>query len=279
MNKADVKSILSKRPNVKLSFDVNQKALARWNPALAVSDQYENTITILEFIGEDMWGDGVSPARIAAALRDIGSNNPVTVLINSPGGDMFDGIAIYSLLKEHRGRVTVKIIGMAASAASIIAMAGDEIQIARAGFFMIHNAWFCACGNRHEFREFAEYLEPFDRAMSDVYQDRTGLSENEIDGMMDRESWIGGTEAIEKGFADGYLESESVYEDDVGSDRAAAHKLDVVLAKSGWSRSERRKLVAELKSGMPGAAADNGTPGATLEIEPLPRLSFNFDLN
>ncbi|MFT2622165.1 head maturation protease, ClpP-related, partial [Escherichia coli] len=76
---------------------------------------------------------------------------------NSPGGDMFEGLAIYNLLREHEGEVNVKVLGLAASAGSVIAMAGDTVQIARAGFLMIHNAWVVAMGNRNDLRELAAW--------------------------------------------------------------------------------------------------------------------------
>ncbi|MBN0106041.1 Clp protease ClpP, partial [Pseudomonas aeruginosa] len=92
-----------------------------------------------EPIGYDWWtGEGVTAKRIAGALRAIGGDVDVTVNINSPGGDVFEGLAIYNLLREHKGKVTVRVLGLAASAASFIAMAADEVKIARAGFLMIH---------------------------------------------------------------------------------------------------------------------------------------------
>ncbi|WP_034085582.1 head maturation protease, ClpP-related, partial [Pseudomonas aeruginosa] len=111
---------------------------------------------------------------IAGALRAIGGDVDVTVNINSPGGDVFEGLAIYNLLREHKGKVTVNIIGLAASAASFIAMAGDEIRIGRAAFLMIHNAWLIAMGNRNDLREIADWLEPFDMTLADIYAQRTG---------------------------------------------------------------------------------------------------------
>ena len=143
-----------------VNFDISPKALQLWNPGVQAAASEENDIGIFDVIGEDFWGEGVSSKRIASALRNIGSENPVTVNINSPGGDLFEGLAIYSLLKEHKGAVTVKVLSLAASAASIIAMAGDQIQVARAGFFMIHNAWTLAIGNRHDLRDIADFLEP-----------------------------------------------------------------------------------------------------------------------
>lgn len=240
-----------------IQCDLSPRALDQWNPSIrAAADDDENSISILDVIGQDYWGDGVTSNRIAAALRSIGANEPVTVNINSPGGDMFEGIAIYNMLRAHKGEVTVKILGMAASAASIIAMAGDNIQIGRPSFFMIHNAWIVAIGNRNDLRDAADYLEPFDAAMADVYVARTGQDTKAVQSMMDRETWIGGSDAVAKGFADGLLDAEDVSESSSSSSatRAAAHRLDVALAKAGMPRSERRKLLNEIKSGMPGAA-------------------------
>jgi ATP-dependent Clp protease protease subunit len=135
----------------------------------------DNVITMFDTIGEDFWtGGGITAKKVSAQLRAIG-DRPVTVQINSPGGDMFEGIAIYNVLREHQQDITVQVMGMAASAASIIAMAGDTVEIGAASFFMIHNAWVLAIGNRHDMAETATWLEPFDAAMRDVYAARTGL--------------------------------------------------------------------------------------------------------
>jgi len=226
-----------------IKFDLSEKALNQWNPGIKAAAD-ENTISIFDVIGQDYWtGEGVTAKRIAGALRSIGDKD-VTVLINSPGGDMFEGLAIYSLLREHPGQVTVKVLGLAASAASVIAMAGDMVQIARAGFLMIHNAWILAAGNRHDFREYAEYLEPFDRSMADIYSVRTGIDFKEIQTIMDAESWIGGSDAIENGWADSLLASDEIMIDENPEARAAV-KLDIALAKAGMPRTERKKLLAE----------------------------------
>lgn len=250
-----------------LRWDLSPRALERWNPLLQTSAQADadNTISILEPIGYDWWtGEGVTAKRISGALRSIGRDKPVTVTINSPGGDMFEGLAIYNLLREHPGDVTVKVVGLAASAASVIAMGGDEIRIARAGFLMVHNCWAMAVGNRHDLRDIAEQLEPFDESMADIYAARSGKDIEEVGALMDAETWIGGSKAVDMGFADALLASDEVTEGDgeAAAARAAAHRLDLALAKSGMPRSERRKLINEIKSGMPGAAG-GGTPGAT----------------
>lgn len=256
-------------PSPGIRFDLSPRALEKWNPAIKAAASEDNTITIFDVIGQDYWTDeGVTAKRIAGALRAIG-DKPVTVLVNSPGGDMFEGLAIYSLLREHPQEVTVKVLGLAASSASIIAMAGDELQIARAGFLMIHNAWIYAAGNRHEFREYADYLEPFDRSMADIYAARTGMEFDEIQKIMDAESWIGGSDAIEQGFADSLLASDEI-ETGGESQARAAIRLDVVLAKAGIPRTERRKLLAEYKAVTP-CADGNDTPRAINELS----ISFN----
>src|SRR3990167_3051983 len=127
-----------------VQFDLSPAVLARWNSALAAKDEKdedEDTINIYDVIGFDPWtGSGMTAKRIAGILRNIGKKN-VTVNINSPGGDLFEGIAIYNLLRDHDGEITVRVIGLAASAASVIAMAGDTIHDARAGFMMVPNVW------------------------------------------------------------------------------------------------------------------------------------------
>jgi ATP-dependent protease ClpP protease subunit len=244
-----------------LTWEAPVSALAKWPAEIRAADaEGESIINIYGVIGADFWGDGITAASVAATLRQIG-NKPVTVSINSPGGDMFEGIAIYNLLRQHPAEVTVKIVGYAASAASVIAMAGDTVLIARSGFLMIHNAWVCACGDRHYFTEIAAMLEPFDAAMADVYASRSGQDKDAIAALMDAETWIGGVAAIEQGFADDYLPADQVTEQqEEAAAQSAARRLDLVLAKAGLPRSERRSLMKDFR-GTPGAAAA-AMPGA-----------------
>lgn len=257
-----------------LRTEVMPSALDRWSPEVhAAADEQENSISILDVIGQDFWGEGVTSKRISAALRAIGKND-VVVNINSPGGDYFEGLAIYNMLRDHPAKVTVKILGIAASAASVIAMAGDEVQIARAGFLMIHNTWVIAMGDRHQLRDVADWLEPFDQAAIDIYAARTGLEPKDLGKMLDRETWIGGAEAVDKGFADSLLPSDEVAtsaKNEAGRQVAAMHKFDALLARAGVSRSERRDLLAALKGGMPSAAPTGMQDAAaiTAEVEDL----------
>lgn len=229
--------------------------------ALAKDD---NVITMFDIIGEDFWsGGGVTAKKVASQLRAIG-DRPIEVQINSPGGDMFEGIAIYNVLREHPQPIIVKIMGMAASAASIVAMAGDEIQIGAASFMMIHNCWVLAIGNRHDMRETAEWLEPFDQAMVEVYAARSGRKAPEIAKWMDAETYMSGSQAIERGFADALLPADAVTVDE----QARARDLDInelramelSLVSAGMTRTEARARISKIK-GTPGAAPE-ATPGA-----------------
>ncbi len=224
----------------------------------------DNVITMFEVIGEDYWsGGGITAKRVASQLRAIGPK-PIEVQINSPGGDMFEGIAIYNILREHPQPITVKVMGMAASAASIIAMAGDNIEIGAASFLMIHNCWVVAVGNRHDMRETAEWLEPFDQAMVDLYAARSGREGKEIAKWMDSETFMSGSQAIERGFADALLSSDSMTVDEGAKARDQTvneiRATELSLVSAGMKRSDARARLNKIK-GTPGAALE-ATPGA-----------------
>lgn len=252
------------RPCAAVTSNVLPSAFDRWNAGVqAASDsQDDRTISVYDVIGYDWWtGEGVTAKRVAAALRAMGSG-PVTVNVNSPGGDMFEGLAIYNLLREHEGEVTVKVLGLAASAASIIAMAGDTVQIARAGFFMVHNGWIIAQGNRHDMREYADWMEPFDAAMADIYAARTGLDADEVTRQMDGETWINGSSAIEQGYADELLPSDQVGQSDTKASASAVRRVEAALRASGLPRSEAQRLIHEFKSSLSDSAG-SGVRDAT----------------
>lgn len=225
----------------------------------------DNVITMFDVIGEDYWsGGGVTAKKVASQLCAIG-DRPVEVQINSPGGDMFEGIAIFNVLREHPQNVTIKVMGMAASAASIIAMAGDRIEIGAASFLMVHNCWVMAIGNRHDMRETAEWLEPFDQAMVDLYAARTGQDAKAVAKWMDAETFMSGSQAIERGFADALLPADTmkVDEDAKAQDRAVneLRAMELQLVSAGMTRSDARARISKIK-GTPGAAVEDPTPGA-----------------
>lgn len=242
--------------------------LERWNEvgagirAVATGD---NIITMFDDIGEDYWsGGGITAKKVQSQLRAIGERD-VEVHINSGGGDMFEGIAIYNVLREHPQNITIKVMGLAASAASVIAMAGDTIEIGAASFVMIHNCWVGAVGNRHDMAEVAAFLEPFDRAMAEVYAARTGSAVDDVTKWMDADTWMSGSVAIERGFANSLLPADQMTVDEKAkaADRAIneLRAMELTLVAAGHTRADARARINKIK-GTPGAVLDAGTPGA-----------------
>lgn len=260
-------------PNQKVTALSTEGALDRWQPAIQAAADTDNSISIYDVIGEDFWtGEGVTVKRIDAALRKIG-NREVVVNINSPGGDVFEGIAIYNRLREHPAPVNVRVMGLAASAASIIAMAGDNIEIGESAFIMIHNAWVMAVGNRHDMREVAEFLEPFDQALRDVYVQRTGGDAESIGKQMDAETWLGGKAAVEQGFADSLLSSDETKQVEAANENKvnAVRRVEAALCKD-MPRSAARDLINEIKGksgAAPEAMHDAGDPELSASLAGL----------
>ncbi|OZI31739.1 peptidase [Bordetella genomosp. 10] len=250
-------------------FDLRPDALERWQPQVrAAAADDDATISIYDSIGEAWDGSGVTVKRISAALRSIGTRD-VTVNVNSPGGNFFEGVAIYNALREHKAKVTVKVMGLAASAASVIAMAGDEILMGDGSFLMIHNAWAVAIGNRHDLAAAAASLAPFDDAMAGVYASRSGITKAQASALMDKETWIGAEQAVEDGFATGLLEAGAATHAAHASSeyRRAMASIEASMARAGHSRSSRRDAFKALFSGKP-SAADPGTLGAAGSATP-----------
>lgn len=248
-------------------WDAPSDVLARWaeKPLAAEADD-PNTITIFDVIGEDFWtGGGFTAKRMAGALRGIGKN-PVTVKVNSPGGDMFEGIAIYNLLREHPAKVTVEVMGWAASAASIIAMAGDDIRMGLGTFMMVHNAWGMVVGNRHDMRDAADLFDGFDKAIVDIYAARAKIERKAIEKLMDAETFMGPSEAVEKGFADSIADDLKAKEDTNAKAGAVTtrNRVESILARAGVPRSERRRMLREV-AGTPSAA---GTIMPSADLDP-----------
>lgn len=248
-----------------LGWAPRDDVMARWQPGVrAPAAEARNRIEIYETIGEDWWtGGGVTSKSISSQLKQMSGD--VEVVINSRGGDYFEGGAIYNLLREYDGKVTVKVISLAASAASVIAMAADELLIADNASIMIHNAWLIAVGDRNDFDKVSDTLGQFDAAMARLYAHRTGAAEAEVSAWMDAETWFTGTAAVEAGFADGVLDEEPVDTGDAGANAAlrAETRIAWALKKQNpeLSRRECRALLADQK-GMPRAAPDDPGTGA-----------------
>lgn len=242
------------------------KAFEKWQPELRAKAEAAGegasgpfVIDVMDVIGETWDGYGITGRRVGALLRSAGDRE-VVVNINSPGGDVFEGLAIYNMLRGHKGDVTVRVVGLAASAASVIAMAGDKIEIARAGFLMIHNTWVFAIGDRHDLGTVAGQLAAFDEVMAELYALRAKPDVQEISQMMDRETWISGRAAIDQGFADALLDADQVEvaEDDrsKAGEAKAVTEFAFMARKAGYSRSQANALRNKLTS-KPSAADDD----------------------
>ncbi len=169
-----------------------------------VGDEEERTLVLNGEISDETWyGDEVTPALFAKELN-AGSGN-ITVWINSPGGDVFAAAQIYNLLMEYKGDVTVKVDALAASAASVIAMAGTTVLMSPVAMMMIHNPITVAIGDSKEMQKAGEMLEEVKEGIMNAYEIKTGMDRKRISHLMDAESWFNAKKAVELGFADGIL--------------------------------------------------------------------------
>lgn len=172
---------------------------------LARGDRAE--VYLYGVIGQDWFGEGITAKQFADDLKKLKDVKTIDLRINSEGGDVFAGKAMYTLLVEHKARVVTHIDGLAASAASYIAMAGDEIRIAEGAFIMIHGAWTVAVGNAQDMRRTADLLETVNGTIRDVYVARTKREAKQVDDWMEAETWFTAREALDNGFADKIVEN------------------------------------------------------------------------
>jgi len=190
---------LENRPT-SIKFKPSENAAARFDAKAADGESFD--VEVLGTIGESFFDEAATTAKsIREQLKKAG-NKDISVLVNSPGGDVFDGFAIYNLLRDHPGQVNVKVIGIAASAASVIAMAGDTIHMGEAAQFMIHNSSGAVYGSKEDMEAMQEVLATIDQSAAYLYAARTKRDENEILQMMAKETWLNGGDAVELGFTD-----------------------------------------------------------------------------
>lgn len=158
--------------------------------------------------GEDSydWWTGAECKGAQSFRHELDALGDVDVYINSPGGDVFAGATMYSLLAAHPGRVRVYIMGIAASAASVVAMAGDEVYISPVGYLMIHDPWSVIAGNARQLEKEAQVLREIGEGVLSAYEKKTGLSRDELREMLAAETYMNAQAAIEKGFCDGLWE-------------------------------------------------------------------------
>lgn len=181
-------------------------------------EQIEPLERVLELngtIAEESWfDDDVTPQMFKDEL--FSGNGPVTVWLNSPGGDCIAASQIYSMLMDYPHNVTVKIDGIAASAGSVIAMAGTKVLMSPTALIMIHNPATTAFGDHKDMSKAIDMLDEVKESIINAYEIRTGLSHTQLSHMMDEETWMNAKKAIELGFADGLLEDNKNTEDDEG---------------------------------------------------------------
>jgi len=159
-------------------------------------------IWIYEQIGEDFWtGGGTTAKSFQKELSKI-SASQIDLHINSPGGEVFDGITIYNLIKQHPANVTTYIDGLAASIASVIALAGDKVIMAENALYMMHNPFGFVMGTAEEMRSMADVLDKVSRSIIGTYAGKSGKADDEIKPLLDAETWMSADEAMEFGFVD-----------------------------------------------------------------------------
>ena len=182
-------------------------------PAGEDPDLAERTLFLNGTIASESWfDDDVTPALFKSDL-DSGKG-PITVWINSPGGDVWAAAQIYNMLLSYSGKVTVKIDGLAASAASVIAMAGDEVLVSPVSMLMIHNPATAAMGDKDDLAQAISMLDSVKDSILNAYVKKTGLSKNKLSKLMDDETWMDANKAVELGFADRVMERPDLYHEE-----------------------------------------------------------------
>ncbi len=165
-------------------------------------------ILLYQDIGQGGWfNEGTSAEGFAKDLKALGKISTLNVRINSPGGQVFEGVTIYNLLASHSAKKIVHIDGLAASIASVVAMAGDEINIADNGMMMIHDAWGVGMGTAEEIRKTADVLDTITATIAGTYAKRTGCALDDIRKMMASEKWMGAPEALSLGFVNNVVDN------------------------------------------------------------------------
>ena len=153
-------------------------------------------------IYDEIGAFGIGAGEFSAALKALGTVSRITVSINSPGGEVFAGLSIYNMLKRHPAHITARVDGVAASIASVIAMAGDETIMPENAMMMIYNPAGGVLGSSEDMREMADALDKISGSLVSSYASKTGLAREKIEAIMAAETWLTAAEAVDLGFAD-----------------------------------------------------------------------------
>ena len=225
-----------------------------WYQIKAASDGEESEILIYDYIGWP-YNDPVDLIREMADMGDI------LARINSPGGDVFDGLAIYNAFATHKGgNVTMRIEGIAASMASIIAMAGKKVHAYDNAMLMIHNAWAYTAGNQYELSDIADLLGKIDENMVDIYQGKSKIGKRELSQMMIDTTFLNAKEAKNKGFVDVIVDGKAAKADfdlsiygnvpeGYGQEESTEREKERALRDVGFSQKEAKAILAGRREG------------------------------
>jgi ATP-dependent Clp protease protease subunit len=249
------------------SFDIFAKALQAHGVERGFTSKKKDDtgeLLIYDAIGEDMWtGGGVTPKGVAEQLKALAGVKTLNIYINSPGGSVFDGEAIYNQLRRFEATKNVIVDGLAASAASFIAMAGDKITMGHGSQMMIHRAMGGAYGFESDLRAVADVLGMLSGTIADIYAKRTGKSRDEVLALMDAETWMDPAKALELGFADEVVTEEPMEEP---KSRATSMAPPVVAAidqtrkiAASLATMKREVILSKYRNGAGSGAARAGT--------------------
>lgn len=242
-----------------LDRGVNGERLKDWMPGLELTNFASDGKTVIEIfdeIGGDIFFGGVTASMLARSLQGA---KDVVVNINSPGGSYIEGVAMFNMLVQHEGHVVVNVLGQASSAAAIIAMAGDELNMAPASVLFIHNVHADVYGDRNELRDVADMLDKLDGALTGIFAARSGQKPAAIAEMLDAETTLTAAEAVKLGLADNVLGADAVKASPKLKNEAETVRADRLLEHAfrntfpGMSRTTFLQVKNAFRDGTPGA--------------------------
>jgi ATP-dependent Clp protease protease subunit len=217
-----------------------------WNFKTITNEETQGQENILIMDGpisqDTWWGDEVTPGAFKNELKCVVGD--LIVFINSPGGDVIAASQIYTMLKEHKGNITVKIDGMAASAASVIAMAGDKVLMAPTALMMIHNPATCAFGDAQDFQKAIGLLDECKESIINAYELKSGMPRDDLAKLMDSETWMNANKAIELGFADDMLFGKVENSAEAYTFNSARY-MEQIVAKVKSDNAPKQKTIVE----------------------------------
>lgn len=220
-----------------------QKKFWEWKNQVEPESDQERVLELYGQIAETSWfDDDVTPKMFRDEL--FAGSGPVTIFLNSPGGDCIAASQIYTMLMDYKGDVTIKIDGIAASAASVIAMAGTKVLMAPTALMMIHNPMTMAYGNHAEMEKAIEMLDEVKESIINAYEIKTSLPRKQLSKMMDETTWMNAKKAEELGFIDGILEDEKLFTN-VSGYEFSANSVEMALVNKISARVKPAEPVTE----------------------------------